>query len=189
MWTSMEWIIGIIIVVIILAILFSMYNTMVRLRNAAQQFFSQIDVELERRNDLVPNLVNTVKGYASHEKEVLESVTKARQQLINLPADASNKTKLEASDQLSSALSRLLAVSESYPELKANQNFLSLQEELTNTENRISGARQSYNRSVMTYNNKIQSVPHNILAGIFGFDEMTYLEIPQEKREVPNVQF
>lgn len=185
----MEWIIGIITIVVTLAILFGMYNSMVRLRNAAQQLFSQIDVELERRNDLVPNLVNTVKGYASHEKETLENVTKARQQLINLPESASNKEKLDASDQLSSALSRLLAVSESYPDLKANQNFLSLQEELTNTENRISGSRQSYNRAVMSYNNKIQSVPHNILAGMFGFDEMTYLEIPQKKREVPTVEF
>lgn len=185
----MEWIIGIIIIVAIVAILFGMYNNLVRLRNAAKQFFAQIDVELERRNDLVPNLVNTVKGYASHEKEVLESVTQARQQLINLPQNATNEEKLAASDQLSGALSRLLAVSESYPDLKANQNFLSLQEELTNTENRISGSRQSYNRAVMNYNNKIQSVPHNLIAGMFGFDEMTYLEIPEAKREVPNVQF
>lgn len=185
----MEWIIGIIIVVIIIAILFSMYNSLVRLRNAAEQFFAQIDVELERRNDLVPNLVNTVKGYASHEKEVLENVTQARQQLVNLPEGATNEEKLAASDQLSGALSRLLAVSESYPDLKANQNFLSLQEELTNTENRISGSRQSYNRSVMSYNNKIQSVPHNIIASMFNFDEMTYLEIQDAKREVPDVQF
>ncbi|EKU93211.1 LemA family [Alloiococcus otitis] len=185
----MEWIIGLIILIVILAILFSMYNSLVRLRNAAGQFFSQIDVELERRNDLVPNLVNTVKGYASHEKEVLEEVTKARQHLINLPQGATNKEKLAASDDLSNALSRLLAVSESYPDLKANQNFLSLQEELTNTENRISGSRQAYNRSVMNYNNKIQSVPHNIIAGLFNFTEMTYLEIPDSKREVPNVSF
>lgn len=185
----MEWIIGIIIVIAIIAILFSMYNSLVRLRNAAEQIFSQIDVELERRNDLIPNLVNTVKGYASHEREVLEEVTKARQQLINLPDSASNKEKLAASDELSSALGRLLAVSESYPDLKANQNFLSLQEELTNTENRISGSRQAYNRSVMNYNNKIQSVPHNIIASIFNFNEMTYLEIPDAKREVSDVSF
>lgn len=181
--------IGLVIILVIVAILFGMYNSIVRLRNAAEQFFAQIDVELERRNDLVPNLVNTVKGYASHEREVLENVTKARQQLMNLPEDASNKDKLAASDNLSSALSRLIAVSESYPDLKANQNFLALQEELTNTENRISGSRQSYNRAVMNYNNKIQSVPHNLIAGMFGFDEMTYLEIPEAKREVPNVQF
>lgn len=185
----MNWIIGIVIIVIIIAILFSMYNSIVRLKNAAEQFFSQIDIELERRNDLVPNLVNTVKGYATHEKEVLENVTKARQQLLALPDGATNKDKLAASDQLSGALSRLLAVSESYPELKANQNFLSLQEELTNTENRIAGSRQAYNRAVMNYNNKIQSVPHNIIAGMFNFNEMTYLEIPAAKREVPDVQF
>lgn len=185
----MEWIIGIVIILVIVAILFGMYNSIVRLRNAAEQFFSQIDVELERRNDLVPNLVNTVKGYASHEREVLENVTKARQQLMNLPEGASNKDKLAASDNLSSALSRLIAVSESYPDLKANQNFLALQEELTNTENRISGSRQAYNRAVMNYNNRIQSVPHNLIAGMFGFEEMTYLEIPEAKREVPNVQF
>ncbi|QTJ44947.1 LemA family protein [Dolosigranulum pigrum] len=182
------WIILGIILVIILG-MFGLYNGLVRKRNAAEQMFAQIDVELQRRNDLVPNLVNTVKGYAAHEKELLESVTKARQQLIHLPDSASNKEKLAKSDELSGALGRLLAVSESYPDLKANQNFLQLQEELTNTENRISGSRQSYNRAVMQYNQSLETVPQNFIASLFNFKPMTYHEAPQEARNVPNVQF
>lgn len=167
----------------------SMHNTLVRLKNQSEQLFAQIDVELHRRNDLVPNLVSTVKGYASHEKETLNAVVKARQQLIALPDSATHEQTLEHSDKLSGALSRLLAVSESYPDLKASQNFRELQEELTNTENRISGVRQTYNRGVMQYNTKLQTVPSNIVANIGGFEPLTYHEAPSAAKEAPTVSF
>lgn len=166
-----------------------MHNTLVRLRNAARQMFAQIDVELQRRNDLIPNLIETVKGYTKHEKETLDAVVKARQQLIALPESASNEQKLELSDQLSSSLGRLMAVSEAYPDLKANTNFIQLQEELTNTENRISGVRQTYNRSVMQYNTKIETIPTNFVASIGNFEKMTFLETPEAAKEVPKVSF
>lgn len=175
--------------VIGVAWIFALYNGLIRKQNAAEQHFAQIDVELQRRNDVVPNLVNTVKGYASHEQEVLESVTKARQRLIHLPENATNEAKLKHSEQLTQALSRLIAVSEHYPDLKANQNFLQLQEELTNTENRISGARQSYNRAVMFYNQSLETVPQNIIASMFNFKPMTYHETAQVAKAVPDVQF
>lgn len=185
----MGWLIAIAIIVVIIIILFGYYNSLVNSKNAAEQMFAQIDVELQRRNDLVPNLVNTVKGYASHEREVLESVTESRQQLINMSEDATNREKLEQSDRLSQTLSRLIAVAEDYPDLKADQNFRQLQEELTNTENRIAGSRQSYNREVMNYNTKLESIPTNIIGGIFNFDEMTYHEVPESSKEVPDVKF
>lgn len=166
-----------------------MYNRLVRLRNASQQMFAQIDVELHRRNDLVPNLVETVRGYATHEKATLNDVVNARKQLMALPESASHEQKLALSDQLSGTLSRLLAVSESYPDLKASQNFIELQEELTNTENRISGVRQTYNRAVMQYNTKLETVPTNIVAKIGGFDPMTYHEAPETAKEAPSVKF
>lgn len=167
----------------------SLYNGLVRLKEAAAQQFAQIDVELQRRNDLVPNLVQTVKGYAGHESETLLAVVEARKQLIALPQSATPEKKLALSDQLSGSLSRLLAVSENYPDLKASRNFLELQEELTNTENRISGVRQTYNRSVMQYNTKLATIPTNIIGRLAGFEKMTFLEAPAAARDVPTVTF
>jgi LemA protein len=185
-------IVGIVIGVILLLFviwLFATYNGLVRLRNQTKNAWSQIDVQLKRRHDLIPNLVETVKGYAAHERETLEAVTNAR----NIAVGAVGKgvgEQAKAEGQLKGALDRLLAVVESYPDLKANQNFLALQEELTSTENKISFSRQFYNDSVLNYNNKIQMAPSNIIAGIFGFKSGEFFEVPgAEEREAPKVSF
>lgn len=167
----------------------SIYNQLIKLRTWAQESFSQIDVQLQRRNDLIPNLVETVKGYATHEKGTLEEVTKARQQLVNLPSDATPEQINQLSNQLTGALSRLLAVAESYPELKANTNFVELQRELSDTENRIAKARQLYNSSIGQYNTKVQTFPVNIVANVHHFDVKPFLETPVEDRQVPQVSF
>ncbi|MBD3949555.1 LemA family protein [Tuanshanicoccus lijuaniae] len=180
-------IVGAIIAVILLA-WFGIYNGLVKTRNWAKESFSQIDVQLQRRNDLIPNLVETVKGYAAHEKETLDAVIKARQQLIDV-ANASPEQINAASNALSSTLSRLLAVAEAYPDLKANTNFTELQRSLTDTEDKIAKARMLYNSSINQYNTKIQVVPNNIVAGVHGFQPMAYLETPQEARQVPQVKF
>ena len=185
-------VIGIVVGVILLLLviwLFAIYNGLVRLRNQTKNAWSQIDVQLKRRHDLIPNLVETVKGYAAHERETLEAVTAAR----NIAQSAVGKgvgEQAKAEGELSGALSRLLAVVERYPDLKANQNFLALQEELTSTENKISFSRQYYNDSVLSYNNKIQMVPSNIVASMFGFKtgEFSEVSVPGE-REVPKVSF
>ena len=182
------WII-IAIVVILLAVIVGAYNGLIGLRNQVKNAWAQIDVQLKRRFDLIPNLIETVKGYMKHERETLEAVTNARnmaQQLSN--AGAGERGKAEG--LLGQALGRLLAVAENYPDLKANQNFLALQEELTSTENKISFSRQYYNDSVLRYNNKIQMVPSNIVAGMFNFrlGEFFEVEIPAE-REAPKVNF
>lgn len=180
--------------VIVLAVIFLpvavflvLYNLLVRLRVRVKNAWSQIDVQLKRRHDLIPNLVETVKGYAVHEKETLENVTKARSQASSA---AGIKEKARAENMLTSALRSLFAVVENYPNIKANQNFLNLQEELTATENKISFARQYYNDEVMSLNTAIQTVPKNIIAQMFGFEKAEFLEIenPQEK-EVPKVKF
>ena len=177
------------IVVILLIILAGMYNGLVRLRNQVKNAWAQIDVQLKRRYDLIPNLVETVKGYMKHERETLEAVTNARnlaQQGVS--AGAAERGKLEGG--LAAALSRLLAVAENYPDLKANQNFLALQEELTSTENKISFSRQYYNDSVLRFNNKIQMFPSNIVAGMFGFKDGEFFEVTEpEQREAPKVSF
>ncbi|MBK0347082.1 LemA family protein [Aerococcaceae bacterium zg-ZJ1578] len=167
---------------------FGIYNGLVKTRNWAQESFSQIDVQLQRRNDLIPNLVETVKGYAAHEKETLDAVIKARQQLIDI-ANASPEQINAASNALSGTLSRLLAVAEAYPDLKANTNFTELQRSLTDTEDKIAKARMLYNSSINQYNTKIQVVPNNIVAGVHGFFPMAYLETPEEARQVPQVKF
>lgn len=166
-----------------------LYNNLVKRRNWVDESFSQIDVQLQRRNDLIPNLVNTVKGYANHEQSTFEAVTKARQQLINLPADASATEINAKSNALTGALSRLLVVAEQYPDLKANTNFTQLQSTLEKTEQQIATARQLYNSTVTQYNTAVQSVPTNIVAGIHGFSRRDLLEAPQEARQVPEVQF
>ena len=179
--------IGIAVVVVFAVV--GLYNGLVRLRNQMKNAWSQIDVQLKRRHDLIPNLVETVKGYATHERETLDSVTQARnlaQSAVGQGAGAQGK----AEGELSSALSRLLMVAENYPDLKANQNFLALQEELTSTENKISFSRQYYNDSVLHLNNKIQMFPSNVIAGLFRFviGEFFEIEAPAE-RQVPKVNF
>src|SRR4030042_1639489 len=164
------------IVVILLFILWGTYNGLVRLRNQVKNAWAQIDVQLKRRYDLIPNLVETVKGYVKHERETLEAVTKARNVAQQGASQgAGERAKLEG--ELSSALARLLVVVERYPELKANQNFLALQEEVTSTENKISFSRQYYNDSVLGYNNKTQMFPSNVVAGMTGFKTGEFFEV------------
>jgi LemA protein len=178
-------IVGAIVVLLILILIF-MYNGLVRTRNRIDNAWSQIDVQLRRRYDLIPNLVETVKGYAAHEREVLESVTQARANAINAQGPAQ---QAQAENVLEGALKSLFAVSENYPDLKANQNFLNLQEELTSTEDRVAYARQFYNDSVLSYNNKIQSLPTNILAGMFNFEKREYFEAEPEATGPVKVEF
>jgi LemA protein len=177
------------IVVILILILAGTYNSLVRLRNRVKNAWAQIDVQLKRRHDLIPNLVETAKGYMKHERETLEAVTNARnlaQKAIGTGVGAQSK----AEGELSSALSRLLAVVENYPDLKANQNFLALQEELTSTENKISFSRQFYNDSVLNYNNKTQMFPSNIIASMTGFKAGEFFEVEAAaEREAPKVSF
>jgi LemA protein len=174
------------VVVLVLLYVAVTYNGLVRLRNRIQNAWAQIDVQLRRRYDLIPNLVETVKGYANHEKGTLEAVTQARANAINAQGPVA---QAQAENQISGALKSLFAVSEAYPDLKANQNFLSLQEELSGTEGRISYARQFYNDSVLRLNTKIQSFPSNILAGMFGFKEHEYFEADDTSRGPVSVQF
>jgi LemA protein len=178
-----------VIVVIIVIVLWVLYNGLVRLRNQVKNAWAQIDVQLKRRHDLIPNLVETVKGYMKHERETLEAVTKARN-LAQQVSSAGAGERAKAEGELSSALSRLLAVVERYPDLKANQNFLALQEELTSTENKISFSRQFYNDSVLKYNNQTQMVPSNLVAGMFGFKAGEFFEVTlAAEREAPKVSF
>lgn len=177
------------VLVVIAFVWISIYNSLIKLRTWAEGSFSQIDVQLQRRNDLIPNIVETVKGYASHERETLEAVTAARQQIMNLPADATPEQINAMSNQLSGALSRLLAVAEAYPDLKANTNFQELQRMLEDTENKIATARQLYNSSIQQYNQRVQTIPTNIVAGVHGFTVKPYLETPETARQAPQVQF
>jgi len=174
------------------------YNGLVTSRNAYKNAFAQIDVQLNRRYDLIPNLVETAKGYMAHERETLEAVIQARAAAVSglkaasaNPGDPNAMAQLANADQgLTGALSRLMVVSESYPDLKANQNMMQLSEELTSTENRVAFARQAYNDSVMGYNNKREVFPSNIIAGMFNFAAASLLEITEPaKREAPKVSF
>ena len=179
-------VIVIILIVFVIATIIHMYNNLVGLRNRVKNSYAQIDVQLKRRNDLIPNLVETVKGYASHEKGVLEEVTKARTGVMN----ASSIEETSAADnQLTGALKTLFAVAENYPDLKANSNFQQLQAELTDTEDKISYARQFYNDVVLKYNNACQKFPSSLLAGLFGFKEETYFKAPESETAVPEVKF
>jgi len=177
------------VVVVLLIIFLAIYNGLVRRRNQVKNSWAQIDVQLKRRYDLIPNLVETAKGYMKHERETLEAVTNARnlaQQLSS--AGAGERAKAEG--ELSSVLSRLLAVVENYPDLKANQNFLALQEELASTENKISFSRQFYNDSVLRYNNQTQMFPSNIVASMTGFKASEFFEVTlAAEREAPKVSF
>jgi LemA protein len=164
------------------------YNTLVRSRNEVKNAWSSIDVQLKRRYDMIPNLVETVKGYAGHERQTLDAVVQARQQAINFSGNAGERAKVE--NTLTSALRSLFAVAEAYPDLKANQNFLALQEELTNTENKIGFARQFYNDAAKEYKNKVEIFPSNIVASIFGFKAESFFQIESDsERATPQVKF
>jgi LemA protein len=177
------------VVVILIIIFIAVYNSLVRLRNQVKNAWAQIDVQLKRRYDLIPNLMETVKGYMKHERETLEAVTNARN-LAQQAASSGAGARSKAEGELSSALSKLLAVVENYPDLKANQNFLALQEELTSTENKISFSRQFYNDSVLNFNNKTQMFPSNIIASMFGFKAEEFFEVTvAAEREAPKVSF
>jgi LemA protein len=180
----------VILVIVVLAVLFFVvaYNGIVGLRNRVDQAWSQIGVQLERRHDLIPNLVETVKGYAAHERQTLEAVTQARTNAV-AAGQQGPEQQAQAENVLTGALRQLFAVAEAYPDLKANQNFLNLQEELTATEDRISYARQYYNDSVQQYNTKIQTFPRNLLAGMFNFQPRQFFQAEEGTQEVPKVEF
>lgn len=177
------------IVVILLIIFITIYNGLVRRRNQVKNAWAQIDVQLKRRYDLIPNLMETVKGYMHHERQTLEAVTKARNLAQNVASSGVGE-RAKAEGELSSALARLLVVVENYPDLKANQNFLALQEELTSTENKISFSRQYYNDSALRYNNQTQMFPSSIIASMTGFKASEFFEVTvAEERAAPKVSF
>lgn len=184
----MAWIIVLVVLVIIVAIYIACYNGLVQLRVHAQESWSQIDVQLQRRNDLIPNLVSTVKGYSKYESSTLEKVTQLRTALANVPAD-DRAQKMAVSNELSGTLKSLFAVAENYPDLKASAEYQKLMEELSNTENKIAYSRQLYNSTVAALDAKIQSFPSNIIAKLHHFQTMDYLQVPTEAREVPKVSF
>ena len=179
--------VALIVIVILVILVAGAYNGLVASRNRVKDQWSQIDVQLKKRADLIPNIVETVKGYAKHEKETLEDVVKARNALNTA---STVEDEMKANNQITGALNKLFALSEAYPELKANENFMSLQRDLKDIEDKISYARQFYNDSVMTYNNKVQMFPTNIIANIFNFKESKFFEIENEKdKETPKVSF
>jgi LemA protein len=182
------WVIVVVVVLVVVAgIVVAIYNRLVRLRNRCENAWAQVDVQLRRRYDLIPNLVEAVKGYAAHERETFEEVTKARtaaQQAQGVQAQA------QAENLLTQAIGRLFAVAEAYPELRATENFQQLQAQLTETEQKIAVARQVYNDAVLTYDNALETVPTNIVAGVFNFEPREYFEVEEPAvREAPRVQF
>ena len=194
--TSLLIFLAIIVAVVLYAI--GIYNNLVNSRNRVKNAFAQIDVQLTRRYDLIPNLIEAVKGYMKHERETLEAVINARNTAVSSlqtakadPSNAAAIKELGASEgALGSALGRLFALAEAYPDLKANQNMMQFQEELTSTENKVAFSRQAFNDSVLAYNNAVENFPNNIVAGMFRFDPASFLEIEsEEKRAVPKVSF
>ena len=183
----MVWIIILVVVAIIVIYLIAAYNGLIRGRNQIENAWSQIDVQLKRRIDLIPNLVDTVKGYAEHEKSTLDAVITARNSAMQAPATPHGQA--QADQAMSGALRQLFALGEAYPDLKANQNFLALQEELSATEGRVAYARQFYNDSVLAYNNKLQAFPTVFFAKAMKFERREYFETDEAAREVPKVQF
>ncbi|HNY80028.1 MAG: LemA family protein [Sedimentisphaerales bacterium] len=175
------------LLVVLALIVIGIYNALVRLRNQVDNAWSQIDVQLKRRHDLIPNLVETARGYMKHERETFEAITQARSQAMGAKSVAETA---KAEGQLADALSKFMLVVENYPELKANQNFLALQEELTGTENKIAFSRQNYNDQVLFYNNKIQMFPSNIIAGMCSFTKRDFFQVDSAaERAVPKVSF
>ncbi len=175
------------LLVVLALFVIGIYNALVRLRNQVDNAWSQIDVQLKRRHDLIPNLVETAKGYMKHERETFEAITKARSQAMGAKSVAETA---KAEGQLADALSKFMLVVENYPDLKANQNFLALQEELTGTENKIAFSRQNYNDQVLFYNNKIQMFPSNIIAGMCSFTKRDFFEVESAaERAVPKISF
>ena len=197
----MEWILGIgcpvLLIIVVVGYAIALYNRLVRGRNGYQNAYAQIDVQLIRRHDLIPNLVETAKGYLKHERETLDAVVRARAGAVDAQAAASKAPGDPAAmgqlggaeNVLTQALGRLFALAEAYPDLKANQNMMQLSEELTSTENRVAFARQAYNDSVMSYNNQRQVFPGNMIAGPLGFKPAALLEIDQAQRQPPSVSF
>lgn len=180
------WVIIIAIVVLIVLYLIITYNGLVKLRNMVKDQWAQVDVLLKRRADLIPNLVETVKGYASHEKDTLEAVINARNKVVTAKT---TEEEMKASGELTGALNRLFALAESYPDLKANTNFVDLQNNLKESEDKISYARQFYNDAVLKYKNKLEMFPSNIVASIFGFKPEAFFEVAEKDKEVPQVKF
>ena len=179
-------IIILVLIVLVVVLAIATYNRLISSRNRVDNAWSQIDVQLKRRHDLIPNLVETVKGYAAHERGTFEAVTNARANAINAQSPAE---QAQAENVLSGALKSLFAVAEAYPDLKANQNFLNLQEELTATEDRIAYSRQFFNDSVLSYNNAIQTFPRNLLAGMFNFEKREFFDAEPEASGPVQVQF
>jgi LemA protein len=174
------------LIVLLVVIAIGTYNSLVVKRNRVKNGWSQIDVQLKRRIDLIPNLVETVKGYAAHEKAIFERIAEARSMAINAKGPAESA---KANNMLSDTLKTLFAVAENYPNLKANENFAKLQEELSATENKIAFSRQFYNDVVMDYNNSTQMFPSNVFAGMFGFKQAEFYNVPEAEREAPKVKF
>lgn len=183
----MIWVIIIIVIIVLILLYFAAtYNKLVHLRNLVKDQWSQIDVLLKRRADLIPNLVETVKGYASHEKETLDAVITARNKAISAQTP---EEEMKANGELTGALNRLMAIAEAYPDLKANTGFLDLQNNLKETEDKIAYARQFYNDAVLNYKNKLEMFPSNIVAGIFHFTPEAFFEATEAEKETPKVQF
>ena len=185
---SLVIILGIVLLVVLIVVfaVVGKYNNLVTLKENVDNAYANIDTQLERRADLIPNLVNTVKGYMNHEEKVISDVTTARENLLK----ANNAKELsEANSKLDTALNALMVVVENYPDLKASQNFINLQDELAGTENRISVARKDYNDAVKEYNTEIKKFPSNVIAGMFNFDKKAYFEVSDNKKEVPEVEF
>ena len=178
--------IWLIVLVLIISFIAGTYNSLVQLRNKVKDQWAQIDVQLKRRFDLIPNLVETVKGYAKHESETFKEVVEARNKFKTA---STPEEEMAASGELTGALNKLFAVAEAYPELKANENFLSLQNDLKDCEEKIAYSRQFYNDSVLSYMNKVQMFPSNIIASMFGFKEMKYFEASEGEKETPKVSF
>ena len=182
----MMWMLIPIVIIILLGLFVFTYNGLVKRRNRVKNAWSQIDVQLKRRFDLVPNLVETVKGYAKHEKETLEDIVKARNSYISA---SGTEDAIKANNEITGALNRLFALAESYPDLKANENYIQLQSDLTNAENKIGYSRQFYNDSVLIYNNFRQVFPNNIISSIFNFKDEPYFQVEETERENIKVRF
>lgn len=181
--------IAIIVIIVILAVVYiGVYNSLQTAKVNADEAWSQIDVQLKRRNDLIPNLLETTKGYAKHEKETFAEVVKLRNQLVSLPSDA-HQEQMKVSNELTDSLKSIFALAENYPDLKANEEFTKLMEELTNTENKIAYSRQLFNSCVAVFNRKLLVFPSNLIAKMHHFTKMNYLEVPAKEKEAPKVSF